>query len=345
MISVIIPAYQCADTIENTVTSILRSGLSDFEIIIVDDGSGDRTAEIIDSLAEKYTCIRCLHQKNAGVSSARNRGLREATGDYVWFFDADDSVDRDSMRHVEEILIAEEPDMLVFGLSFDYYHRGNRFRRDERIPPLEGLIDIESCSGKMYELFVTNSLSSLWSRIIKRSVILHEDLSLREDMFLYEDLEFTLRVWKYCDSVYFIREPIYRYRQAEDGGNAGRRLMRIPHIPDLLDQIEAVLEGVEDKNRILLALYLTLAREKISAASLDETKAVCLDFQNWIDAHGLLPEIRSRKYAMLIYEARAIRLIAKRNISKIRHSMANWVKRTVGDFRKWQFGSAKEGKQ
>lgn len=345
MISVIIPAYQCADTIENTVNSILVSGLSDFEIIIIDDGSQDATAEICDRLAEKHSCIRCLHQKNAGVSSARNRGLKEATGEYVWFFDADDCIDRDSMRHVVEVIDAEKPDMLVFGLSFDYFHRGKRFRRDERIPPMEGMVDTEFCKKKMYELFVTNSLSALWSRIIKRSIFLRAELSLREDMFLYEDLEFTLRVWKHCENVFFIREPIYRYRQTEDGGNVGRRLMRIPHIPDLLDQIEAALDGVADKNRILLSLYLNLAREKIGVTSRADIENVCDDFKNWIDAHGLLTEIQNREYAMLVYEARVDRLIAKRTVSKIRHRAANWVKRNIGDFRKWKIGSGKEGKQ
>lgn len=345
MISVIIPAYQCADTIENTVNSILAAGLSDFEIIMIDDGSGDGTAEICDSLAEKHTCIRCYHQKNAGVSAARNRGLRESTGDYIWFFDADDSVDENVMCAVESVLKKAAPDMLVFGMSFDYYHKGKRYRRDELLPPLEGPTHAGDVSASLFMLFQNNALSSLCNRITKRNIVLQMDQWLREDMFLYEDLEFIMRLWKYCDSVYFIREPIYRYRQTEDEGNAGHRLMKIPHVPELLDQIEEVLEGVTDKNRILLALYLTLAREKICAASLTDIKAVCADFKEWIDAHRLLPAIRSRKYAMTIYETRVIRLVVKRNISRIRHRLANWVKRNIGDFRKRQFASGKEGKQ
>ncbi len=345
MISVIIPAYQCADTIENTVNSILLSGLSDFEIIIIDDGSQDGTAEICDRLAKKHSCIRCLHQKNAGVSSARNRGLKEATGEYVWFFDADDSVDEHVMCAAESILIKDSPDMLVFGMSFDHYSKGKRYRRDELLPPLEGSAHTKDLRDSLYKLYQNNALSSLCNRIIKRIIIVQMNLWLRDDMFLFEDLEFTLRVWKSCDGVYFIREPIYRYRQAEDGGNVGRRLMRIPHIPALLDQIEAALDGVADKNRILLSLYLNLAREKIGVTSRADIENVCDDFKNWIDAHGLLTEIQNREYAMLVYEARVDRLIAKRTVSKIRHRAANWVKRNIGDFRKLKFGSSKEGKQ
>lgn len=345
LISVIIPAYRCADTIENTVNSILVSGLSDFEIIIIDDGSQDGTAERCDSLAEKHPCVRCIHQKNAGVSAARNRGLKEARGEYVWFFDADDSADENALSDAESILIKASPDMLVFGMSFDHYSKGKRYRRDELLPPLEGPAHTGELSTELFMLYQKNVLSSLCNRIIKRNILVQMHQWLREDMFLYEDLEFTLRIWKHCENVYFLREPIYRYRQAEDGGNAGRRLMRIPHIPALLDQIEAALDGVAVKNRILLSLCLTLAREKISAASVADIKTVCADYRNWIDAHDLLSEIQNREYAMLIYDARIISLAVKRNISKIRHRAANWVKRNIGDFRKWTFGSGKEGKQ
>ena len=345
MLSVIIPAYQSAGTLENTVDCILKAGLSDYEIVIVDDGSGDETAGICDALAEKDKRIRVFHQKNAGVSAARNRGLREAAGDYVWFVDDDDSVDRDAMRPVCALLADHSPDMLVFGMSFDYYHKGKLYRRDELLPPTDGLVKTADCSGKLYQLYAGNALSSLCSRIIKRSILVRQELWLREDMFLYEDLEFALRVWKHCDSVFFLREAIYRYRQAEDGGNAGRRLMRVAHIPDLLDRIEQALDGAADSSRILLALYLTLAREKIGAASGAEVRTVCRDFKSWIDARGLLPAIERREYAMLLYREEANRLIAKKNNSRIRHRAANWVKKHVGDFRKWGVGSGKEGKQ
>lgn len=334
-ISVIIPAFHCADTLENTVNSILASGLSDFEIIIVDDGSTDGTPAICDALAEKNTHIRCIHQKNAGVSAARNRGIAEAAGDYLWFVDADDSVDENTMCQVNSLLAEYAPDMILFGLSFDYYHKGKRYRRDELLPPMEGLVRTADCGSKMYELFRTNSLSAIWNKIIKRSMITQMDLRLREDMFLYEDLEFSLRVWKHCDSIYFIREAIYRYRQAEDGGNAGRRLMRVAHIPELLSGIEEALDGTTDKERILLTLYLTLAREKIRVSSGEEIKTVCRDFRAWIDGNGLLPAIEYREYPMMIYDGRIAILMAKRACSVIRHGLAERIKRNIGDFRKW----------
>ena len=337
MLSVIIPAYQCAATLEKTVDSILNAGLSDYEIIIVDDGSLDGTEEICDLLAKNHGQIRCVHQENAGVSAARNRGLREAAGDYIWFFDADDSVDRNAMHNVTECLAKEKPDMLVFGMSFDYYHNENLYRRDELLPPVSGPVYPNDCVGHLYRMFTGNALSSLCNRVIKRDILTQQKFTLREDMFLYEDLEFVLRIWNQCESVFFVREAIYRYRQAENGTNAGRRLMIVPHIPVLLDQIESALGDEMDRDKILLSLYGTLAREKINVASRADIVTVCSDFRSWIDEHGLLPAIERREYPMMIYEAQVSKLIAKRNYSRIRHRAANWVKQNIGDFRKWSF--------
>ena len=331
-VSVIIPAYNCADTIKSTIYSILHCGLSDFEIILVDDGSKDETPAFCDQLMAEYRNICCIHQKNAGVSAARNRGLQEAKGEYIWFFDADDNVDENAMCRVNRILTDEAPDMLVFGMSFDHYHKGRIYRRDELLPPPEGLHRTEEFSDRMYELFAANSLSALWNRIIKRSVIFQMDTWLREDMFLYEDLEFALRVWKQCSSVYFVREAIYRYRQAENGGG---RLKRVAHIPEVLSRIEEALADEADKNKILLSLYDALAAGKIGISSREEIKTVCWDYKTWIDEHGLLSSIEGKKRPMQIYSGQVPRILAGRFYGKVRHRTANWIKQKIGDFREW----------
>lgn len=333
--SVIIPAYNCAKTIENTVDSILASGLKDFEIVIVDDGSTDGTSKICDEMVQQHERIRCVHQENAGVSAARNRGIREADGEYIWFFDADDSVGEGALKGIENVISDNNPDMLIFGVSFDYYHNGVIYRRDELLPPVEGDESIDECKRMLYELFDNNCLSAVWNKIIRRSIVENNELMLREDMFLYEDLEFSLRVLARCNNVYFCREAIYRYRQSEDEGSAGRRLKKIPHIPELLIKISEALADAQDKNKILLSLYLTLARERISVSTKEEISIVCSDFKEWIDENELYSKIEQNEYVMLIYNSQVTRLMARREYSKLRHSFANWIKQNIGDFRKW----------
>ena len=98
--SVIIPCYNCVKTLEATVNSIRVCGLSDYEILLIDDGSNDGTAELCDTLCVRYPELRCVHQENAGVSTARNRGINEAQGEYLWFVDADDIVSPLNMESI-----------------------------------------------------------------------------------------------------------------------------------------------------------------------------------------------------------------------------------------------------
>lgn len=89
-ISVIVPVYNCEDYIENCVDSILNQTFTDFEIILVDDGSPDNSGTICDDLAEKYNKITVLHQKNQGQAAARNNGVKIACGEWLHFVDSDD---------------------------------------------------------------------------------------------------------------------------------------------------------------------------------------------------------------------------------------------------------------
>ena len=89
-ISVIIPAYNAQDYLKNCVESVRKQTFQDWELLIIDDGSRDRTRAICDECAAADDRIRVFHKKNGGVSSARNLGLREAKGDYIAFLDVDD---------------------------------------------------------------------------------------------------------------------------------------------------------------------------------------------------------------------------------------------------------------
>lgn len=91
-ISVIIPVYKCEEYLENCVNSILSQTFSDFEIILVDDGSPDNSGKICDDLAEKYDNITVLHQENQGQAAARNNGVKIARGEWLYFVDCDDSI-------------------------------------------------------------------------------------------------------------------------------------------------------------------------------------------------------------------------------------------------------------
>ena len=94
-VSVIVPVYNCEDYIARCIQSLLAQTLREIEIIAIDDGSTDKPGAILDRYAEKDQRLRVFHQKNGGVSAARNKGLQYAQGTYIGFVDGDDYVEPD----------------------------------------------------------------------------------------------------------------------------------------------------------------------------------------------------------------------------------------------------------
>ena len=113
LFSVIIPAYNSAAFLPQTLDSLLQQTMPGFEAVIVNDGSIDNTQDIIDAYCKKDSRFRCITQANAGVSAARNNGLAAATGDYVTFLDADDYYDKDTLAAFKKRIDETNADLLL----------------------------------------------------------------------------------------------------------------------------------------------------------------------------------------------------------------------------------------
>lgn len=331
MISFIIPVFNSGQYLENCFQKIKDVKLPDYEVIIVDDGSTDNSDIICDKLASENDAVICIHQQNQGVSVARNRGIDVATGEFIIFIDADDSFEPEHLHNLIKKLDNEPGvDMVIWGLSFDYYHNGKLYRRDEIETPLSGIYERDQWNCQMVNLYHTNSLSPVWNKMIRRSILVQKGIYFRRDMFLYEDLEFSLQCMSHCDHILFEPTVIYRYRQSEDEGNAGRRLNRIKKLTDVVSQInEAFEESVssEQKNEILLSLYLTLAREKISVSSRKEISVVCDDFSKWYETGSYQLKGDAFINKLLNHKVGSLRFKSKYTV--IRHRIAILVKSTA----------------
>ena len=264
--SIIVPAFNTADTLETAVSSILHCGLTDYEILLIDDGSQDRTPEICDALSSKYSCVRCIHQKNQGVSAARNCGLSRAQGAYIWFFDSDDQVDPGSMVRAAQVIEEESPDVLMFGLSFDYYHRDRIYERVEYSYPHEKKMTYRDLQDAFSELYYDNILTPCWNKVIRKSVLQDNKIGFDPELFSMEDLQFSLRMLQYCGSIYLLPNVIYRFRQEERRtkkafGRDNKRMARIPDITEYLTRFQPLLA---DYREVLTGLYYMMLREKLS---------------------------------------------------------------------------------
>ncbi len=112
--SVILPVYNVETYLERCVNSLLRQKFTDYEIILVDDGSTDNSGRLCDTLAQAYPFIRVIHKENGGLASARNAGMQEAKGQYIWFVDSDDWIEEDALHSLYHATAEEKPDVTKF---------------------------------------------------------------------------------------------------------------------------------------------------------------------------------------------------------------------------------------
>lgn len=280
LFSVIIPVYNCKNSLKNTVYSVLNSGLFDFEILIIDDGSTDGTSEICDFMEKKFDNIYCIHQKNSGVSAARNCGIKTVQGEYILFIDADDTVNEGMLKNAAEIVQKTTPDMLLFGLSFDYYFHEKLYRRDELVYSQEGILNRAQWSSKFMELYNCNAISPVWNKFIRRDILIEKRIQFHENLIEMEDFLFVIQCFKYCDNIYVLPEVIYRYRQSEDEKNTYNRLIKISSLSDYMKPFEEEVRELMKKNvaeDIVNQIYKTLFYEQIRFGDITEIERAAKD--------------------------------------------------------------------
>lgn len=331
--SFIIPVFNCKDYLSCCVESICAVQASSYEILLVDDGSTDGSEVLCDDLAAKYPVVRVVHQPNSGASAARNRGIWEARGEKILFLDADDSIDSKALGEILADPRCDQADLTIFGLTFDYYRKGKCYRQDPLCYPYDGILSKQDWGRAFRELYEQNSLSPVWNKVFKRSILKQHRLELNTDMFLYEDFEFVLRYLRYCGNIWNVPQAIYHYRQSEDEGNAKRRLARIDNISDFLYPIEMALTELlggnsafspKQASAVLQQLYLVLAREKISVSNADGVRMICRNFCQWSENHELPMEASNLQKHLLAGHVATLLFMDKKTV--LRHKIAVWAK-------------------
>lgn len=210
MISVIIPAYNAARTVRQCIKSVLDQTYTEWEMIIVDDGSKDDTLDICQSYDDSR--IRVLHKENGGVSSARNMGLKFAQGDYIAFIDSDDFIESDYLQHLSQGL---GYDIVISGFCYENTPESSSFRLK--------LADREAVGRELSKLINADQLCYPWGRLFKRSIIETYHIRFDEAMRFAEDNVFN---WEYLCHINSLRIDTTQkdYHKSSDEGGAGYNL-------------------------------------------------------------------------------------------------------------------------
>lgn len=210
-ISIIIPVYNVEQYLARCIDSILAQTFTDFELLLIDDGSKDNSGKICDEYAEKDDRIRVFHKKNDGVSSARNLGLDEASGDWVTFCDADDWVEEDFLLLFKDMML--EGDLLSQG--FHSFYEGNTDSYNVFEPT--GLYSKSTFIPFLLTTFQTGLLGYVWCKAYKLEIINAHNIRFDNQIHLMEDLVFTLEYCQYINTINNSSKCLYQYKRAPQG--------------------------------------------------------------------------------------------------------------------------------
>ena len=249
MLSIIIPVYKVEQYLEACVSSISFQCSEDDEIILVDDGSPDNCPDICDRLANEISGVKVIHQKNGGLSAARNTGIRNASGKYLVFIDSDDKVLPDAVKTIKSAVKKySDADIIAF-------------------PFISQRTDKDVCMGRLKE---NNSIGYMlshsngaeiwpaWKHVVKREFIIDNDLFFPEGR-LHEDVYWSSLIWsRSSNSYYYFDKPWYLYNNSREGAITSK--IRYRNYRDMVDNADDLIPAVKKSSLNSEAVSLLLQR-------------------------------------------------------------------------------------
>ncbi len=348
LISIIVPVYKVERYLPRCIESILRQTYTNFELILVDDGTPDRSGIICDIYAEKDSRIRVIHKENGGVSSARNVGIDTAHGEWLTFVDSDDWVSDDYLEVLTEPLNEEKYDLTVGRLEWRYLTIGKR-----ELPKLEidarkisddgilNIVDSMEFHGPCYKLF-------------SRKIIVCNSIYFPLGIAVAEDTIFVNKYLKKCEKICMTGKTIYCYNRLNElSVNASpryfseRAIWDEEYINSYIEWIDAYGATEELRNKVIskksILRFSVNARSVIGAFDENEAKAKILDllpqYDQWIEAASFKNELVENELHLKVAECVLVKdvdtiydLLKSRKQNKIAVKTKQTVKKLICKF-------------
>lgn len=205
-ISIIVPVYKAEAYLHRCVDSILAQTFTDFELLLIDDGSPDRSGDICDEYAKKDTRIRVIHKENGGVSSARQRGLDESIGEYTIHADPDDWIESNMLEEMYTAISQENGDLLLSDFYKDY--NGN----SQYVCQTPETLDHNTVMKGLYN----GIYGACWNKMVKRSIVRKYNVIFPKGWNLAEDQYFFVSLLLHDIKIVYINKAYYHYVLGEN---------------------------------------------------------------------------------------------------------------------------------
>ena len=231
MVSIIVPAYNVGAYVRRAVESIQHQTFEDYELLVVDDGSTDRTGAVLDRIAERDVRLTVIHQDNAGAPAARNRALDRARGKYVMFFDADDWAEPRMLADMVAFAEENRLELAIAGFYIDtYYGKAGEHTTEVKACPTRVYGTQQEFRAGAWQLFDANQLYPPWNKLFLRERI--ERLDIRFRPTFWDDFPFVLDYIRDVERVGVLGRPYYHFvRQRSESETARWR-------PEMYDKRE-----------------------------------------------------------------------------------------------------------
>lgn len=285
-VSVVIPVYNAKRYLEACVQSLEEQSLRSFELICVDDGSTDGSAELLITLAKRYENLRILSLEHAGVSAARNAGIEDAVGMYLLFVDADDTVDQQLLKLVVQKADACSADMTIFGFD-EFYGKSDTYVPREicgNNDLFERSFNLSDMSCLTTELTTPN----VWRILYRRSLLTESGIRFHEDLKAAEDLAFIYETLFVAQRITLMEQRLYHYRRDGEGsithGERGDTCLRSLAYVRAFGELHRLFDDVHIKRQLVNLVLDTIWYSLDTAHSRQEFDRIYIGYQReWQD--------------------------------------------------------------
>ncbi|HLS70254.1 MAG TPA: glycosyltransferase family 2 protein, partial [Chitinophagaceae bacterium] len=235
-VSIILPCYNVEKHLAQSIDSVLSQTHSNFELLVVIDGSPDNSKEIAEEYAVKDARITVFDKPNGGLSDARNYGLKKAQGEFIYFMDSDDWIEPDLLKDNLKIIAQENLNFIVFGYFADFKNTEEELTQQKNNKPkIETLKPSDSIDN--YHLGI---LGYAWNKIYRKSFLDQHHFRFKKGISLIEDILFNAPIYQVSDIIRFNPHSYYHYIQREE-----ETLVK-KFYPDIFELQKMKIEVLED---------------------------------------------------------------------------------------------------
>jgi len=216
-VSIVIPVFNTEDYLMDCLNSIIKQTLKDIEIIVVNDGSTDQSLDIAQKMKRTDARIKIISQENKGISAARNRGLKHCKGKYVYFFDSDDLLKKDSLANCFKIAQKDKLDVLTFDAE-TFYDRNYKGNFKPAIFDRSDLLTVKILNEKnFFDLLIKKDCfrPTVWLHFIRRNFLFENDLKFNTEI-LHEDELFIPQLILFSKRIKYLKGQLLHLNQSKD---------------------------------------------------------------------------------------------------------------------------------